>query len=133
MLKHLADHFRAARLAKGLTLEALARQTGYGRVKKTARRIARFERDGGITEELLARIADALDIDLPTIEGLLAAPFPASYVLQGRADGRFLTPEYLSWSEAAQEAQRCDLDEARAIRGWLNGVGVGVKITRVSQ
>jgi transcriptional regulator with XRE-family HTH domain len=133
MLKHLADHFRAARLAKGLTLEALARQTCYGRAKKTARRIARFERDGGITEELLARIADALDIDLPTIEELLAEPFPASYVVQGRADGRFLTPELLSWSDAAQDAQSCDLDKAKAIQGWLNGIGVNAKITKVSR
>lgn len=134
MLTDLARHFRGARLAKGRSLDALARQTHYGRPKKTARRIARFERDGHISEELLARLADALDIDLPTVEELVAAPFPASYVLQGQADGRFLTPgEYLSWSEAVQDAQRCDLDEAKAIRGWLDGIGVSARITRTTE
>jgi transcriptional regulator with XRE-family HTH domain len=131
MLKRLADHFRSARLRKGWSLEILARQTGYGRPKKTARRIARFERDGRITEELLARVADALGIDLATVEGLLPEPLSATYVLQRQADGRYLTPEYLSWSQRAQEAQRCDLGEAKAIQGWLKSIGIGTKITRL--
>lgn len=72
MLKHLSNHFKAARLAKGLTVEALARLLGYADSRKVAARIARFEQDGGVKDELLARLADALEIDLPTIEALLA-------------------------------------------------------------
>jgi len=85
-------------------------------------------RDGAISEELLARLADALSIDLPTVEGLLPAPFPASYVLQRRDDGLFLTPEYLCWSQAVQDAQRCDLGEAKAIQEWLGTIGVRARI-----
>lgn len=128
MRRHLAEHFRSARVAKAWSLEELARQTGYGRVKKTARRIARFERDGRINDELLARIADALQIDLATVEGLLEEPLSASYVLQRQADGWFLTPEYLSWSPEAQEAQRCGLDEAKAIQAWLKSIGIQTKL-----
>ena len=128
MRRHLAHYFRSARIAKAWSLEELARQTAYGRLKKTARRIARFERDGRINDELLARIADALEIDLATVEELLAAPFSGCYVLQRQADGWFLTPEYLSWSPEAQEAQRCDLDEAKAIQGWLRSIGIQTKL-----
>jgi transcriptional regulator with XRE-family HTH domain len=128
MRRHLAEHFRAARIAKGWSLETLARQTGYGRAKKTARRIARFERDGRIGEELLARIADALDIDLATVEALLEGPFSGCYVLQRQAEGWFLTPEYLSWSPEAQKAQRCGLDEAKAIQAWLRSIGIRTSV-----
>lgn len=72
MLKHLADHFKAARLAKGLALEDLARLTGHKNARKVAARIARFEQDGWVKDELLCRIADALDIDYATIEELAA-------------------------------------------------------------
>ncbi|MBA4068091.1 MAG: hypothetical protein C0501_31195 [Isosphaera sp.] len=72
MTTHLAGHFRAARLARGLTLGGLARLAGYRRVRRAAGRIARFERHGVVGEELLARLADALGIDLFTVEELLA-------------------------------------------------------------
>ena len=44
---------------------------GYRNVSKGANRIARFERDGIVTDNLLASLADALGIDLPTVERLI--------------------------------------------------------------
>jgi transcriptional regulator with XRE-family HTH domain len=132
MMKHLADHFKAARLAKGLTLGTLARLTGYPNARKVAGRIACFEKYGTIKDELLARLADALGIDYAAIERLLARDSrAASYALQ-RADGRYLTPECLCWSVSVTDAQRCDLDEAKAIQGWLNGIGIRVGISRLN-
>jgi hypothetical protein len=77
-------------------------------------------------------MTDAPDIDPPAIEGPLAQDRQDAYVLQRRDDGRFLTPAYLRWSQAAQDAQRCDLDEAQAIQGWLATIGVRVTIGRPS-
>lgn len=72
MTSNLGSHFRAARLSRGLTLQRLARLTGYADARKVAARIARFEADGIGNDELVARLADALDIDYPTVECLLA-------------------------------------------------------------
>src|SRR5262249_7336650 len=44
---------------------------GYHNVSKGSNKIIRFEREGVITEELLARLADALHIELPTVEQLI--------------------------------------------------------------
>jgi hypothetical protein len=77
-------------------------------------------------------MTDALDIDLPPVEGLLAQDRQDAYVLRRRDDGRFLTPAYLRWSQAVQDARRCDLDEAQAIQGWLATIGVRVTIGRPS-
>ena len=137
MMKDIAAHFKAARLAKGLTIEGLAALTGYRNTRKVTARIGRFEQEGVIKDELLARIADALGIEFTTIEELLPLDgvdaFPAFYVLQRRDDGRFLTPEYLCWSLDVQDAQQCDLDAAKAIQGWLKGFGVRVSIRRSSK
>jgi len=132
MTARLGTFFKAARLAKGLTLKGLALLTGHANARKGAGRIARFEQGGSINDELLARLADALGIDYATIERLTTQDRPeASYALQ-RPDGRYLTPHYLQWSVTLTEAQRCDQDEARAIQGWLKGIGIEVTLIDLS-
>jgi hypothetical protein len=45
---------------------------GYRNLSKGANRIAHFEREGSVTEYLLAALAEALGIDLQTVEALIA-------------------------------------------------------------
>lgn len=71
MTSHLGTYFKAMRLARGLTLDGLARLTGYRDCRKVAGRIARFEQEGVVNDELLSRLAAALDIDFPTVEALM--------------------------------------------------------------
>jgi transcriptional regulator with XRE-family HTH domain len=70
-MSHLADHFKAERLKRGLTLEQLALLTDHPDTRKTAGRIARFEADGAINEDLLVLVAEALGIGLPVVEELI--------------------------------------------------------------
>jgi len=114
MTSNIGAHFKAARLARGLTLEGLALLTGHGNARKGAGRIASFEQGGSINDELLARLADALGVDYATIERLTTQDHPeASYALQ-RLDGRFLTPAYLQWSTALDVAPRPKQKRSRA-------------------
>jgi transcriptional regulator with XRE-family HTH domain len=71
MPNHLGTYFRERRQQQGLTLGQLARMVGYRNVSKGSNKIVRFEREGAITEELLALLAEALHIDLPTVEELI--------------------------------------------------------------
>jgi transcriptional regulator with XRE-family HTH domain len=71
MSNYLGSYFREQRLQQGLSLGALARLVGYRNVSKGANKIVRFEREGVVTEELLASLAEALHIDLPTVERLI--------------------------------------------------------------
>jgi transcriptional regulator with XRE-family HTH domain len=71
MSNHLSDYFRERRQQRGLSLGELARLLGYKNVSKGANRISRFEREGAVSEDLLLQLAEALGIDLPTVEGLL--------------------------------------------------------------
>lgn len=64
----LGRFFPAARLDRQMTLMQLAGMTGYRNPKKAASRIARFEHDGTIDAELLARLADVLDIEYSAVE-----------------------------------------------------------------
>jgi transcriptional regulator with XRE-family HTH domain len=68
---HLGGYFKEQRDKRGLSLGQLARLLGYRNTSKGANRISRFERQGAVTADLLLRLADALGIDLGTIEGLL--------------------------------------------------------------
>jgi transcriptional regulator with XRE-family HTH domain len=68
---HLGGYFKERRGKRGLGLGQLARLLGYRNVSKGSNRIARFERGGAVTEDLLLRLAEALGIDLATVEGLL--------------------------------------------------------------
>lgn len=71
MKNHLGNYFRDLRCELGLSLGQLARLVGYRNVSKGANKICRFERDGVVTEELLANLAEALSIDLLIVEGLM--------------------------------------------------------------
>lgn len=134
MKTHLGTFFRTARLAKGLTLEGLAHLTGFGNIRKVAGRIAYFEANGTINDELLSRLADALGIDFPIIEALLDQDRPeAIHAVQRQDDGRYLTPAYLQWSASLEDAQRCVQDEAEAIRDWLEGIGVKVTVISLTE
>lgn len=134
MTNHLGTFFRTARLAKGLTLEGLAHLTGFGNTKKIASRIACFEAGGTISDELLSRLGDALDIDFPTVDGLLAQDRPeAIHLIQRQYDGCYLTPAYLQWSASLEDAQRCVQDEALAIQDWLEGIGIKVTVISLTK
>jgi transcriptional regulator with XRE-family HTH domain len=71
MTTNLGRYFRAQRIDRGLSLGQIARMVGYRNVSKGANRIARFERDGIVNELLLIHLAEALEIDLPTVEDLM--------------------------------------------------------------
>jgi transcriptional regulator with XRE-family HTH domain len=71
MSNHLGTYFRERRRQRGLSLGQLARLVGYRNVSKGCNRIARFERYGAVTQDLLLHLAEALGIDLPTVEGLM--------------------------------------------------------------
>ena len=77
-------------------------------------------------------MTDALDVGNTTVEGPLAQDGQDGYALQGPDNGQVLTPEYLCRSPAVRDAQRCDLDESKAIQGWLTAIGVSVRISRLS-
>jgi hypothetical protein len=53
-----------------------------------------------------------------------------NYTIQRQDDGRYLTAQYLRWSSAAEEAERCDPEEAQTIRGWLKTIGIPVAVTK---
>jgi transcriptional regulator with XRE-family HTH domain len=71
MSNYLGSYFREQRLQQGLSLGQLARLIGYCNVSKGANKIVSFEREGVISEELLARLAEALAIDFATVETLI--------------------------------------------------------------
>jgi transcriptional regulator with XRE-family HTH domain len=71
MSSKLGSYFRDQRIQRGLSLGQLARMIGYHNASKGSNKIVRFEREGVISEELLARLAEALHIDLPTVEELI--------------------------------------------------------------
>lgn len=112
MMSHLGNHLRAVRLTQHLTLPDLARLCGYSNARKVAARIAVFERDGTVKEELLARLADALGVDFPSVEALQAqdgpldapAALPASFQAQeGQSDAPTIV---LARSDAATATKR---------------------------
>jgi len=71
MANNLGNYFLNQRVQMSLTLGELARRVGYRNVSKGANRIARFEREGMVTEDLLAILAEALGIDMQTVEALI--------------------------------------------------------------
>lgn len=71
MSNTLGTFCRDRREELGLTLGELARMLGYRNVNKGVRRILQLEREGTVKEDLLVKLAEALGIDLPTIERLM--------------------------------------------------------------
>jgi transcriptional regulator with XRE-family HTH domain len=70
-MNHLGNFFQDQRISSGLSLTQLAGTVGYLNLSKGANRIARFEREGRVTEDLLAGLAQALGIDLQTVKTLI--------------------------------------------------------------
>src|SRR6476469_8085702 len=70
MSLRLSSHFKAQRLAKNLHPGDLARLVGYKNIAKGANRIVRFERQGIIRDDLLIKLAKALEIEWVTVEQL---------------------------------------------------------------
>ncbi len=71
MSNYLGNFFRDRRDEFGLTLGELARTLGYRNVTRGVRRIFHLEREGTIKEDLLIKLAEALGIELPTVERLI--------------------------------------------------------------
>jgi transcriptional regulator with XRE-family HTH domain len=70
-MNNLGHYFHNRRLQVNLSLGQFARLVGYRNVSKGANRIARFEREGMVTDDLLAALAETLGIDLDTVESLI--------------------------------------------------------------
>lgn len=71
MRSFLAHHFRSVRKERDLSLRQLARMLGYKNVAKGCNKIRKFEERGEIHVQLLQNLADALDIDMATIDTLI--------------------------------------------------------------
>ena len=71
MSTRLGWYFRAKRLKQGLTPEALAGCLGYRNIRKGARRILRFEREGRCSDNFLVRMTEALGISCDTVLDLI--------------------------------------------------------------
>ena len=71
MKSHLAEYFSTIRRRKGIGLAQLARMIGYQNISKGSRRIDQFEKFGQIHEDLLAKLAAALEIDGHTVARLI--------------------------------------------------------------
>jgi transcriptional regulator with XRE-family HTH domain len=70
-MNNLGDYFHEQRIGLGLSLGQVARMVGRQNISKAANQICLFERDGNITEDLLAALANALGIDIPTVQNLI--------------------------------------------------------------
>ena len=71
MRSHLVEHFRRRRSESGLKLPAVARQIGYRSVAGACNKLKRFEQRGEIHVELLLKVANALGIEMATIDALI--------------------------------------------------------------
>jgi hypothetical protein len=69
MNKHLRTYVRQQRELKGIRLGDLAEKLGYNR-SKGANRILAFEREGHVTDDLLRKLIQALELD----EEMIIAP-----------------------------------------------------------
>jgi transcriptional regulator with XRE-family HTH domain len=146
---HLGDYFRERRQQRGLSRGQLARLLGYRNVSKGANKISRFERQGYVTEDLLLHLAEALGIDLPTVEDLLEKDrqerlrdweewvsqpvpmrlivryLPAVYGTVALPEG-FTTPEQaeaFARDYARQHRRRVCLALSRRLSVWVNKEG----------
>jgi hypothetical protein len=61
-VSHLSSLFRRRRVQRRLTTGQLARLLGYGNVSKGSNRITSFEATGKVAPDLLARLAEVLEI-----------------------------------------------------------------------
>ncbi len=86
-------YFRAKRLAQGLSVEAVAARLGYRNIRKGARRLLRFERDGRCSDEFLVRLTDALGVNVHVVLDLLTRD-PGAYPQSGYWADRIVSGEF---------------------------------------
>jgi transcriptional regulator with XRE-family HTH domain len=146
---HLGDYFKEQRDKRGLSLGQLARLLGYRNVSKGSNRIARLEREGAASEDLLLHLAEALGIDLATVERLLERdrqerlreweewvnePVPMRLIVRylPAVYGRVALPEGVTTPEQAekfarayarQHGRRVCLALSRRLSVWINKEG----------
>jgi transcriptional regulator with XRE-family HTH domain len=65
-------HLRAVRQARGLTPAEVARRLGHRNPHRGARRLMTIEATGIVNEEMLVRLAEALELDWADFEEVLA-------------------------------------------------------------
>jgi transcriptional regulator with XRE-family HTH domain len=149
MANNLGTYFQERRRQRGLTLGQLARLLGYKNVSKGSNRIARFERHGAVTPDLLLHLAEALGIDLAIVEGMLERdrqerpreweawvnePVPIQLVARymPAVYGRVALPEGVTTPEQAeafarayarQHGRRVCLALSRRLSVWINREG----------
>jgi len=73
MASRLGAFFKHKRIENNLTLGQIARLVGYTSVAGGCNKITRFERTGQVHDDLLAKLANVLDIDSTTISTLIDA------------------------------------------------------------
>ena len=106
MSSRLAEYFAMQRKEKRLTLRRLARLVGYTNISKGIRRIGDFEETGYIAEDLLAKLAMALEIEQATVNRLyyedyrewwswVNAPIEPYLVLRCLHGGPIVLPDYI--------------------------------------
>lgn len=145
MNKHLRNYFRSQRELKGIRLGHLAEMVGFQNRNKGARLILQFEREGSVSDELLAKLTQALDLDekeianamkkdtadwaawvsepVPTL--MILTPIPAVNVLHP------MPPEIVTAKEAEEYAKsyakergfRVCLVLSRRESVWIDGDG----------
>ena len=127
----------------------LARLLGYKNASKGANKVIRFEQEGTVSDELLVKLAEVLDIELTVIEGLVERdrqeylrewerwvnePVPMQLLVKLVAAwfGSKALPEYIKTPEEAQ-AYACELAKgqrkkvclvvSRRLSIWINEEG----------
>ena len=70
-LVRVGRHIRQVRTQRGVRLSELARLVGYGNINRGVQRLHLFESEGIITEELLQKVIEALDIPAEDLKRLI--------------------------------------------------------------
>ena len=70
-LVRVGRHIRQVRTQRGVRLSELARLVGYGNINRGVERLHLFESEGIITEELLQKVIEALDIPAEDLKRLM--------------------------------------------------------------
>jgi hypothetical protein len=66
-MSHLGTYLRTRRVERGLSLGQLAKLVGYRNISKGAKRLTRLESEGVASDDLLARVVDAVGVSGRTI------------------------------------------------------------------
>jgi len=70
-LLRVGMHIKEVRTQRGVRLSEMARLVGYGNINRGVQRLHLFESEGIITEELLQKVVEALDIPAEDLKRLI--------------------------------------------------------------